>query len=80
MATANLTTLRTIHETLREPLNRIEIITAPGTTGSRSTGILALLATLPGTERRAKFTMPHIKRFEDRFFGMRGLPLSIFFR
>lgn len=80
MATANFTALRTIHEILRSPLTRIEIITVPGTTGSRSTGILALFATLPSTERRAKFTMPHIKRFEDRFFGVRGLPLSIFFR
>jgi len=28
------------------------------TTGKESTGILALFATLPGSQRRAKFTMP----------------------
>ena len=80
MATANFTTLRTIHETLRKPVIRIEIINAPGTTGSRSTGILALFATLPGTQPRAKFTMPTSSGSRTVSFGMRGLPLSTFFR
>ena len=54
-AMANFSTQRTIHEN-----QSLEIVAAHSehTTGRDAAGILALFATLPRDQRRAKFTMP----------------------
>jgi hypothetical protein len=45
---------------------------AQHTTGSQTTGILALFATLPGGQRRAKFTMPRQDRLKGRYVEWTG--------
>jgi hypothetical protein len=52
---ANISTLRTIHENQSFEIVSVHV---QRTTGKESTGTLALFATLPGGQRRAKFTMP----------------------
>jgi hypothetical protein len=77
MATANFSTLRTIHEGQSFEIVAVRL---QRTTGSEPTGILAFFITLPRGLRRANFTKP---RQESRKAGtpsMDDLLLSIFFR
>ena len=79
-ATANFSTQRTIHESQSF---EIVLIGAKRTTAGEASGILAFFATLPGGQRRAKFTMPTANRgkgrhvFDGRSSSVDFLPMTL---
>src|ERR1035441_5756590 len=64
MATADFSTLRTIHEGQSLEIAPVRV---NRTTGKEPTGILAFFATLPRGQRRAKFTMPRQESRKGRY-------------
>src|ERR1035441_7986617 len=64
MATADFSTLRTIHEGQSLEIAPVRV---NRTTGKEPTGILAFFATLPRGQRRAKFTMPRQENRKGRY-------------